>query len=122
MAYERGPEVVALAGVRMSAIEELFALHIRGAKMQPAKREHVFAAPRKWRLDFAWPEEKIAVEVEGGTWTNGRHSRGTGFAADCEKYARAAILGWTVLRVTSDHVRTGQAIQWLEELMERESV
>lgn len=88
--------------------------------MQPAEREFVFAAPRKWRLDFAWPDDKIAVEVEGGTWTNGRHSRGAGFAADCEKYARAAILGWTVLRVTGDHVKSGQALQWLEELMERE--
>lgn len=106
----------------MSAIEELFALHVRGAKMPTPERELVFARPRRWRLDFAWPDRKVAVEVEGGTWTNGRHTRGTGFREDCEKYANAAILGWTVLRVTSDHVRTGQAIKWLEQLFEREAV
>lgn len=106
----------------MSAIEELFALHVRGAKMPLPERELVFARPRRWRLDFAWPDRMIAVEVEGGTWTGGRHTRGTGFMEDCEKYANAAILGWTVLRVTSDHVRTGQAVKWLEQLFNREAL
>ena len=43
-----------------------------------------------------------AVEVEGGTWINGRHNRGKGFAEDCEKYNQAALLGWRVFRLTID--------------------
>lgn len=105
----------------MSAIEELFALHVRGSKIPVPEREFVFARPRRWRLDFAWPDRMVAVEVEGGTWTGGRHTRGSGFMEDCEKYANAAILGWTVLRVTSDHVRTGQAVKWLEQIFHREA-
>lgn len=47
----------------------------------------------------------IAVEIEGGSWINGRHTRGKGYRNDCEKYLEAAILGWTVLRFTSDMLR-----------------
>lgn len=43
---------------------------------------------------------KIAVEYEGGIFSNGRHTRGRGYAKDCVKYNLAQILGWTVLRYT----------------------
>jgi hypothetical protein len=61
--------------------------------------EHRFHPTRKWRFDFAWPIAKVALEVEGGAFTRGRHVRPSGFIADCEKYSEAALLGWTVLRV-----------------------
>lgn len=68
-------------------------------------REHQFAG-RKWRFDIAWPELMVAVELEGGHWTgNSRHTRGSGFAADCEKYSTAAALGWRVLRFTGDDLK-----------------
>lgn len=76
--------------------------------------ELVFAPPRRWRFDFAWPERRIAVEVEGGTWSGGRHSSGVGFERDCVKYNEAALLGWTVLRVTSNMVRDGRALEVVE--------
>jgi very-short-patch-repair endonuclease len=72
-------------------------------------REHRFAAPRKWKFDFAWPELMIAVEIEGGIWNEGRHTRGAGFAADVEKYNAAAMDGWRVLRYTSAMVADGSA-------------
>jgi hypothetical protein len=62
--------------------------------------EYVFAAPRKWRFDYAWPASRVALEVEGGVWTNGRHTRGAGFLKDVEKYNAAAVRGWLVLRCT----------------------
>lgn len=77
------------------------------------EREYRFHPQRRWRLDFAWPEPKIAMEVEGATWQQGRHTRGSGFAADCEKYNEAALHGWTILRVTAEHVRDGSALHWL---------
>lgn len=88
--------------------EERFAIHVRAVGLSRGMvREYQFAPHRKWRFDFAWPEKKIAVEIEGGTWSAGRHTRGTGFAADCEKYNAAALHGWRVLRFTGEMVRAG---------------
>ena len=80
-------------------------------------REHRFAPPRRWRFDFAWPDRRIALEVEGGTWSGGRHVRGRGYANDCTKYNAAVLLGWRVLRVTSDMVRSGEALTLLEKAL-----
>lgn len=60
--------------------------------------EHRFHPTRKWRFDFAWPSHQVAVEVEGGAFSGGRHTRGMGFVADCEKYNAAVLAGWLVLR------------------------
>lgn len=60
--------------------------------------EYRFHPERKWRLDFAWPSYKLAVEIEGGVWVRGRHVRGIGFVKDMEKYNELAILGWCLLR------------------------
>lgn len=73
--------------------------------------EYRFDPSRMWRFDFAWPTELVAVEVEGGSWAGGRHVRGSGFAADCDKYNEAAIRGWLVIRVTTAMVDDGRAVQ-----------
>lgn len=62
--------------------------------------EYVFAPPRKWRFDYCWPKQKVALEIEGGVWTRGRHTRGSGFLKDMEKYNTAARMGYLVLRTT----------------------
>lgn len=72
-------------------------------------REHRGWHPeRGWRFDFAFPEVKIAVEIEGGVeWKgSGRHTTPPGFDEDCRKYNEAAILGWTVLRFTRRMLHT----------------
>ena len=97
--------------------EELMALHVRAEKLPAPVREFRFAPPRQWRFDFAWPEQKLAVEVEGGIFTKGRHSRGSGMLADMEKYNRAALLGWRVLRFFTDQVRDGSAIAVVKEAL-----
>jgi very-short-patch-repair endonuclease len=93
--------------------ERAFETQLRQVGITGAVRELQFDAGRGWRFDFAWLEELVAVEIEGGTWAAGRHNRGAGFQADCIKYAEAAIRGWLVLRVTTEMVETGQAIQLL---------
>lgn len=62
--------------------------------------EYRFYDKRRWRFDFAIPSRKIAIEIEGGVWTNGRHTRGKGYIGDMEKYNFAALLGWRILRFT----------------------
>ena len=83
--------------------------------------EYRFHPKRRWRFDFAWPKMKLAVEVEGGTWSGGRHTRGGGFAKDCEKYNAAVMLGWRVLRFTSGMIKRGEALEFLCELMNQET-
>jgi len=56
----------------------------------------------------------LAVEVDGGTWTGGRHTRGAGFEADCEKLNAAVIAGFRVLRFTGAMVRSGAALATIE--------
>lgn len=68
----------------------------------PLRHEVPFHPTRKWRFDFAHTASKVAIEIEGGTWARGAHSRGNGYAEDCEKYNAAAALGWTVFRLTGD--------------------
>lgn len=63
-----------------------------------AEKEWRFHPERKWRFDYAWPDKKIAVEVEGGVWSGGRHTRGAGFIKDMEKYNTATVMGWKILR------------------------
>lgn len=69
-------------------------------------REHKFHPDRRWRFDYAIPARKVAVEVEGGAWIGGRHTRGSGFVKDLEKYSEAAVRGWCVIRVVPDSLCT----------------
>jgi len=101
----------------LSAIEEMFAMHAKASRLPEPEREHRFAPPRRWRFDFAWPARMIAVEIEGGVWTGGRHTRGTGFEADAEKYNTAALMGWKVFRFTGGMVKSGAAIATVIEAM-----
>ena len=65
-------------------------------------KEYRFHDKRKWRFDYAIPEHKIAIEVEGGVWTGGRHTSPKGFLGDMEKYNTATVMGWRVLRTTPE--------------------
>lgn len=99
-----------------SALEQQFALQLKAYKLK-MEPEYRFCK-RLWRFDFADVPRKIAVEVEGGTWTKSRHTTGTGFAADCEKYNMAARLGWSVYRFDSKMVKSGKAIDFIRGLYE----
>ena len=95
---------------RSSQLEEQFAMYVRLWELPTPVPEHKFHPKRRWRFDFAWPEHMVAVEIEGGVWNNGRHNRASGFIADCDKYNAAALLGWRVLRYTSQHLDNPHAV------------
>lgn len=85
-----------------------FALLVRAAGLPEPEREHRFCE-RRWRFDWAWPERMVAVELEGGIWTNGRHTRATGYQKDIEKYNTAVLLGWKLIRFTYPMLRDDPA-------------
>lgn len=70
--------------------------------------EFLFAPPRKWRFDFAW--RRLALEVEGAIWTQGRHTRGSGFVKDMEKYNEAAAMGYRIIRVQPKDLCTQETV------------
>lgn len=87
-------------------------------KVVGMQAEHRFHPTRRWRFDYALPSMNIAVEIEGATWAGGRHVTGAGYAKDCEKYNEAALLGWTVLRFTSDMIKSGKAEEQVSRALE----
>lgn len=81
------------------------------------EREFKFHPTRKFRFDFAWPSLRMAVEIDGGTWVAGRHTRGAGYARDCEKGNEAILLGWKVFHFTTDMVENGVGIATVKEYL-----
>tara|TARA_R110002020_G_scaffold47968_1_gene137144 strand:- start:326 stop:679 length:354 start_codon:yes stop_codon:yes gene_type:complete len=90
-----------------SELEERFSLQLAGHRISPPVREHRFHPSRKWRFDFAWPDQMVAVEIQGGVWTRGKHGRGAGLVSSFEKNNAAAILGWWVLQGDASMIRNG---------------
>ncbi len=85
-----------------TTLADLFDGICRVLDVPPLEAEYQFDTDRRWRFDRCDRNAKVAVELEGGVYTAGRHIRPAGFTADCEKYNRAAFLGWAVFRLTHE--------------------
>jgi very-short-patch-repair endonuclease len=109
-----------------SLAEQTLAAQLEQAGI-PFEREVMFAAPkRRWRADFAVYQvfagmlsqrPELLVEIDGGAFIGGRHSRGQGVANDCEKTSAAAILGYRVIRTTPAQVADGTALSWIQQAL-----
>lgn len=91
---------------------------LRALGVPAPAREFVFFPGRKWRADFAWPDLRFAVEIDGGIWTGGRHTRGSGFVKDQEKRNGYALMGYRVMTFGPRQARDGSAAlavkQWFK--------
>ncbi len=83
------------------------------------ERQYRFLPERKYRADFAHPQKRIIVEVDGGGWIYGRHHRPQGYEQDRERDNLAVIAGWRVLRFTPAMIRDGRAVQFIKLALER---
>ncbi len=81
------------------------------------EQEFKFYPERKWKADFHLVGKKILVEVEGGIWSGGRHTRGKGYIGDMEKYNAATMMGYQVIRFSTEQVKSGLAIQQIEKMV-----
>ena len=110
-----------------SSAEILLAVQLEQAGI-PFEREYRFDPSRKWRADFYLNGHSLLglkysefgpllVEIDGGAFIAGRHSRGTGLAQDAEKQSAAAILGYRVIRCTPAQVEDGRALSWIRQAL-----
>lgn len=102
--------------------EEILYGQMQLLRLPLPEREYRFAPPRRWRFDFCYPTRipKLAIEIEGGIWIKGRHTRPSGYIKDMAKYNEAARLGWQVLRFTTEQAKNGYALQVIEDALRSE--
>jgi len=98
--------------------EYRFALAAIGNPKEGIRAKLKKAGLKDWRFDFAFKREKLAVEIEGGVFTGGRHTRPTGFIDDTHKYNAAVLLGWRVLRFAAPDIKSGEALGVVDQALE----
>lgn len=100
-------------------IDPVFKAALLAAGLPLPVPEYRFHAERRWRLDWAWPEYQVALETEGAVWTQGRHTRGSGFVKDMEKYNELSAMGWSLVRVQPSWLATDYTIELLVRIIGR---
>lgn len=76
-------------------------------------REYQFDKERKWKFDFAFPSQKLAIEVDGRY-----HRTHKGQHADSEKFNEATRQGWRTLRLPADHLSKVKAEAFVKLVLE----
>lgn len=98
---------------------QIVAAYFRECGLPAPEFEWRFHVNRKWRFDLAWPGNRVAMEVEGGIWTGGRHSRGKGIKADMEKYNTATLMGWRILRCVPAELCIRETVEMIRTALNR---
>ena len=104
-------------GAKVESVgESLLVTQLKVLKIE-FEREFKFHPERKWKADFHITGKHILVEVEGGIWSGGRHTRAKGYLGDLEKYNTATMMGYQVIRFSTEQVKSGLAVQQIEKMV-----
>lgn len=115
----------------MTDLEQNFLFQVRAAGWPTPEYNQRLVPRRRYQCDFVWRDYQLVVEVEGGTHARrgakrcpacgqtptGRHTTAKGYAEDCRKYNALALLGYRVLRFTTEMIRSGEALGVLERAL-----
>jgi len=103
---------------KKSQLEQKLAWILADDNLPEPERNYHWDKPRSKReLDFAWPPYQVGVEVQGGIWTRGAHTRGIGYMRDCSKLNDAQLQGWLLLWVTGKQIDSGKALVWIRRAL-----
>ena len=100
-----------------SELEDIFAMQLDAVGLDGYVREYQAIPGRRFRFDFCWVKERLAVEIQGGTYSRGAHARPLGIKRDYEKGNLAVQFGWRVLQFDADMVKSGQALEFTEKML-----
>ena len=100
-----------------SELEDIFAAQLDAVGLDGYAREYQAIPGRRYRFDFCWVKERLAVEIQGGTYSRGAHARPLGIKRDYEKGNLAVQFGWKVLQFDADMVKSGQALEFTEKML-----
>lgn len=106
-----------------SPLEDIFAFQLDSAGLTGYIREYQAIPGRRFRFDFAFiqPEHRLLIEINGGTYSKGAHSTGTGINRDYEKNNLAVLNGWRVLSFDTKMVKSGAALEVVEQFLRGEN-
>jgi very-short-patch-repair endonuclease len=99
----------------MKIEKDIFIAYIKQTVNINLIAEYKFHKTRKWRFDFVCLEHKLAIECDGAVWANGRHTRGSGYVGDMEKFNQAALYGFRVLKFQPKEMLTLQTAELIKE-------
>ena len=105
---------------RESSLERTLTFQLRACGLDwGMQTQFQFDAGRKWRADFAWPYKMLLVELEGGIYQKGGgwHQSVQRMISDKDKYNRAEVMGYHVLRFFGEDVKSGAAINMIEAVL-----
>jgi len=96
-----------------------FLVGVKQRGLPVPEREYRFHPTRKWRVDFVWVEQRLAVEIEGGIWRRGggAHSHPLNIERDIEKSNALTLAGFHLLRITDKAIKSGVAFAMVAEFL-----
>ena len=102
----------------MTNLEKRFYSQLISRGLPEPLLQFKFLDDRRYKADFAWPAIQLLVEVDGGTFSKGRHSRPTGRSNDCVRDIEALLAGFTTVRLTTDLVESGQGADLVQQVID----
>jgi len=108
---------VALAEADRGGGGVMFPALCRAHALPEPVAEYRFAPPRRWRFDWCWVDQKLALEVQGGIFTRGRHTRGPALLKEFEKLNAAARLGYRVMFTTPSQLASPEMFEAIREAL-----
>lgn len=105
--------------VRVAALS--FDAQCKAAGLPTPVPELRFHPTRRWRFDWAFVGNKVAVEVQGAIFVQGRHTRGAALLKEFEKLNAAAAQGWRVLYATPKQIASGEALAAVEAALSQQA-
>ena len=101
-----------------SKLEALLLEKIREAQLPEPEREYKALKDRQFPWDLAWPEHRLLVEIQGGIYQRGAHSRGAGIERDMEKLNLATLAGYRSLQFSRGMIEDGTAVEVISRALE----
>lgn len=103
-----------------SILEDTLLYQIKALGLPEPIREYRAIPGRRFKWDFCWDDEdqRLLVEIQGGTYVKSGHSTGKGIARDMEKLNLATLAGWRVMQFDRKMIENGTAVEMIKKALE----